>query len=195
MFENLFKRKTFLNQKAPSFLKKLGGDILFIKNIPAKEATYGVFPNFDRRIKDALADMGIFSLYSHQNEAFSLALSGRDIVVVTPTASGKTFCYNLPVIETMLRDEKARALYLFPSKALAQDQISELHKISSAMCFDIKPFTYDGDTSAQNRRAARETGRILITNPDMLSVGTLPHHEYCADFYRNLKFNYHSKNI
>ncbi len=188
MFEKLFTEKIFLNKKAPSFLKKLGGDILFIKNIPAKEAKYGVFPNFDRRIKDALTEMGIVSLYSHQNEAFSLALSGKDIVIVTPTASGKTFCYNLPVIETMLRDEKARALYLFPSKALAQDQMSELRKISSAMCFDIKPFTYDGDTSAQKRRAARETGRILITNPDMLSVGILPHHEYWADFFRNLKF-------
>ncbi len=188
IFKNFFAGKNSHSKDVTRFLRELGGDISLIKNFPPAEAKYGDFSDFNRRIKDALSDMGIASLYSHQSKASSLALSGKDIVVVTPTSSGKTLCYNLPVIETMLKDENSHALYLFPSKALAQDQMAELSEFSSAMCFDVHPFTYDGDTSPKNRRDARERGRIIITNPDMLSVGILPHHESWGNFFRNLKY-------
>jgi DEAD/DEAH box helicase domain-containing protein len=117
-----------------------------------------------------------------------MALAGKACVVVTPTASGKTLCYNVPVVDAILRDHSARALYLFPTKALAQDQLDELQGLINAMGADIRTFTYDGDTSAEARRAVRQAGHIVLTNPDMLHTGILPHHTKWRHLFENLQF-------
>jgi DEAD/DEAH box helicase domain-containing protein len=109
-------------------------------------------------------------------------------VVVTPTASGKTLCYNLPVLQTLLDDPEARALYLFPTKALAQDQMQELHGLITALEADIRTFTYDGDTPGDARRKIREAGHVVVTNPDMLHTGILPHHTKWMKLFENLRY-------
>ena len=111
---------------------------------------------------------GITRLYSHQAEAVEAVLAGHNVVVVTPTASGKTLCYNLPVLDRTLKDRNTRALYLFPTKALAQDQLSELYGLIQKLDVDIKTYTFDGDTPHTARRLVRSAGHIVITNPDML---------------------------
>ncbi len=142
----------------------------------------------DPRIAQALACRGIKSLYSHQAEALEAGLAGEDVVVVTPTASGKTLCYNLPVLQSLLDDPEARALYLFPTKALAQDQLDELHGLIGAIGVGLKTFTYDGDTPGDARRAVRAAGHVVITNPDMLHTGILPHHTKWMKLFENLRF-------
>ena len=133
--------------------------------LPARQARYAGFPDsLDTRLGQALAARGITRLYTHQAEATSLALAGKDLVVVTPTASGKTACYNLPVLQAMLKDPEARALYLFPTKALAQDQLAELHGLVGEMKVDLKTYTYDGDTPVSARQAIRQAGHIVVTN-------------------------------
>jgi DEAD/DEAH box helicase domain-containing protein len=131
---------------------------------------------------------GIEQLFSHQGAAAELARSGKNFVVVTPTASGKTLCYNLPVLNAILEDADTRALYLFPTKALAQDQLSELHDLSTRRddCFGV--FTYDGDTPSDARKAVRERGHVILTNPDMLHTGILPHHTKWTRVFENLKY-------
>lgn len=120
-------------------------------------------------------------------KAFDLAATGKDICVVTPTASGKTMCYNLPVLNAILKNNDARALYLFPTKALSADQVSELYELIEAMDVDVKTFTYDGDTPAAARRQVRQAGHIVVTNPDMLHSGILPHHTKWVKLFENLK--------
>ena len=143
----------------------------------------------DRRLIDALARRGIDRLYTHQAESLAAVLRRENIVVVTPTASGKTLCYNLPVLQTILDDPEARALYLFPTKALAQDQMQELHALVSATSgADIRTFTYDGDTPADARRKVREAGHVVVTNPDMLHTGILPHHTKWVKLFENLRY-------
>ena len=173
---------------------KLKEDREFMKNvecwkeIPAKSAEYEDFPQgVNPRIIKALSDKGVHKLYSHQADAIKLVLEKENVAVVTPTASGKTLCYNIPVLNTILDDPSARALYLFPTKALAQDQMSELHELCELMEVDIKSFTYDGDTPANARKAVRQAGNIIITNPDMLHSGILPQHTKWVDFFENLK--------
>ncbi|HVH64968.1 MAG TPA: DEAD/DEAH box helicase, partial [Candidatus Acidoferrum sp.] len=145
--------------------------------IPARQARFATFPDgLDIRLAQALAARGVTRLYTHQAEAANLALTGKDLVVVTPTASGKTACYNLPVLQSMLKDKEARALYLFPTKALAQDQLAELHGMVGELKVDLKTYTYDGDTPVSARQAIRQAGHIVVTNPDMLHTGVLPHH-------------------
>src|SRR5207249_343221 len=140
--------------------------------LPARQARYAGFPDsLDTRLAQALAARGINRLYTHQAQATNLALTGKDLVVVTPTASGKTACYNLPVLQAMLRDPEARALYLFPTKALAQDQLAELHGLVGELKVDLKSYTYDGDTPVSARQAIRQAGHIVVTNPDMLHTG------------------------
>ena len=157
--------------------------------IQARTARFANFPpGLDQRIATALAGRGITRLYTHQAEAVSLALQGRDAVVVTPTASGKTLCYNLPVLQSILAEPDARALYLFPTKALAQDQLSELHGLVSGIGADIKTYTYDGDTPVSARQAIRQAGHIVVTNPDMLHTGVLPHHTRWVKLFANLKY-------
>src|SRR5260370_1744161 len=127
-------------------------------------------------LSEAYHAKGIQELYSHQAVTAKLVHEGKDVVVVTPTASGKTLCYNLPVINAVLENPDTRALYLFPTKALAQDQLAELHDLSKRLndCFGV--FTYDWDTPSYARNTIRERGHIVLTNPDMLHTGILPHH-------------------
>ena len=127
-------------------------------------------------------------LYSHQRRALDLAQAGKDFVVITPTASGKTMCYNLPVLSEILRDNESRALYLFPTKALSSDQVAELYEIIKAMDAPIKAFTFDGDTPVSARKAIRQAGHIVVTNPDMLHAGILPHHTKWVKLFENLKY-------
>ncbi len=131
---------------------------------------------------------GISELYSHQAAAVRLAADGEPFVVVTPTASGKTLCYNLPVLDAMLRDPQARALYLFPTKALSQDQMHEVHGVVTDLDADIKTYTFDGDTPAPARKAIRSSGHIVVTNPDMLHQGILPHHTLWVKLFENLRY-------
>jgi len=157
--------------------------------LPEREAVYEDFPDcIDIRIREALAGRGIHRLYSHQAEAIKAVNNGESVVVVTPTASGKTMCYNLPVLNSILKDDSSRALFLFPTKALSQDQTSELHEIITAAGIDIKTYTYDGDTPQSARKAIRHAGHIVVTNPDMLHSGILPHHTKWTKLFENLKY-------
>src|SRR5512137_2294234 len=160
-----------------------------VERIPARGASWAPIPgDLDPALARALASRGTTRLYSHQARAYGLARSGRDFVVVTPTASGKTLCYNLPVVQTLLEEPASRALYLFPTKALSQDQQSELNEVALGGDLPIKVFTYDGDTPDSLRVAARDTGRIVISNPDMLHSGVLPNHSKWIHFFSNLRY-------
>jgi len=164
-----------------------------VHHLPATEAEYRPLPEaVDPRLGRALAARGITQIYSHQAEAIEHALAGRNVVVVTPTASGKTLCYNAPVLSTILQDRSSRALYLFPTKALAQDQLAELHQMAQLVgaegADDIGVFTYDGDTPQDARRAIRTRAHVVLSNPDMLHAGILPHHPRWAKLFENLRF-------
>ncbi len=168
---------------------QLKGSFTAWRELPALEARYGDFPaGFDSRLAGAMEAHGIKRLYTHQAEAVEAALAGKDVVVVTPTASGKTLCYNLPVLQTILINPDARALYLFPTKALSQDQMEELHGLITTLGADIKTFTYDGDTPGEARRKIREAGHVVVTNPDMLHTGILPHHTKWVKLFENLRY-------
>jgi DEAD/DEAH box helicase domain-containing protein len=157
--------------------------------IPPRPGVYVPIPSgLDARLADALRATGIQRLYSHQAEAFEVAQSGRHLVVVTPTASGKTLCYNLPVLNNLLSEPEARALYLFPTKALSMDQVDELQTLTRALQTDIKAYTYDGDTPGAARRAIRTAGHIVVTNPDMLHAAILPHHTKWLRLFENLRY-------
>ncbi len=157
--------------------------------IPAREARFEEIPDtVDPRIHDALVRKGRPKLYSHQADALKAAASGKDFVVVTPTASGKTMCYNIPVLDAILKDDAARAIFLFPTKALSQDQTSELHELVTEAGVDVKTYTYDGDTPQSARKVIRQAGHIVVTNPDMLHSGILPHHTKWTRLFENLKF-------
>lgn len=139
-------------------------------------------------LRSALSSRGIEQLYTHQKSAYEKIIEGKSIVAVTPTASGKTLCYNLPVLQTILENPNARALYMFPTKALAQDQKSEINEIIQAAGVDINSYTYDGDTPANIRQKVRKAGHVVITNPDMLHSAILPHHTKWVSLFENLKF-------
>lgn len=157
--------------------------------IPERPAVWADFPSWlDRRLVAALAARGITRLYSHQAEALEAVHAGRSTVVVTPTASGKTLCYNLPVLNEIAARPEARALYLFPTKALAADQMQEVVDLTSRLGLDIGTFTYDGDTPPSARRALRSAGHIVVTNPDMLHAGILPHHTRWVKLFENLAY-------
>ena len=159
------------------------------ERIPARAPEYAPFPGWlDERIARSLRARGIDALYSHQAAALEATHAGKNIVVVTPTASGKTLCYDLPVLDAVARDPSARALYLFPTKALAQDQLAELERLSTDMAIDLKTHTYDGDTPPQARAAIRSAGHVVITNPDMLHTGILPHHTKWVKLFENLRY-------
>jgi len=157
--------------------------------MPAREAKYADMPpELHPGIREALEQKGIRRLYVHQREAFDAAAAGRHFVVVTPTASGKTLCYNLPVLQSLLLDPSGRALYLFPTKALAQDQVAELQELVDRMDADLKTHTYDGDTPPAVRQTIRHAGHVVVTNPDMLHAAILPHHTKWVKLFENLKF-------
>lgn len=164
-------------------------NVVFWRTLPAMPGNYVPFPEaMDARIKAVLQKRGVAGLYSHQVAAYETVSSGKNIVVVTPTASGKTFCYNLPVLDAIAKDSRHRALYVFPTKALAQDQLAELYDFITQLELDIKTFTFDGDTPQNARRAVRAAGHIVVTNADMLHAGILPHHTKWIKLFENLKF-------
>jgi len=157
--------------------------------IPPREAVYAEFlEEIDPKIKSVLEKRGIKKLYSHQAIALENIFSGKNVVIVTPTASGKTLCYNLPVINKILNEPESRALYLFPTKALSQDQVAELHQLITDLDCDVKTYTFDGDTPRSARIAIRTAGHVVVTNPDMLHTGILPHHTRWIKLFENLKF-------
>ena len=168
-----------------------------VRRLPAIEAAYAPFPSgIDPRLRAAFASRGVTQLYTHQAEAFEHVLGGRHVVVTTPTASGKTLCYNLPVLDRILKNPATRALYLFPTKALAQDQMAELHELTTALRKiggeaggePIGVHTYDGDTPQDARRTIRTRAHIVLSNPDMVHSGILPHHPRWAKLFENLQF-------
>ncbi len=156
---------------------------------PAREATWADFPEgVPARLRQVLEARGIRRLYSHQAEVFSEVAAGRHVTVVTPTASGKTLCYNMPVLTRILAEPEARALYLFPTKALSQDQVAELMGVIGTLDANIGTYTFDGDTPSEVRRKVRQAGHIVVTNPDMLHAGILPHHTKWIKLFENLKY-------
>ncbi|HVL67430.1 MAG TPA: DEAD/DEAH box helicase [Vicinamibacterales bacterium] len=164
-----------------------------VHRMPAVAAAYGPYPEgTDERLVAALRSRGIAQLYTHQAEAFAHVLAGRNVVTVTPTASGKTLCYNAPVLNAILQDPSTRALYLFPTKALAQDQLAELHALAKVVEANEGPqvgvFTYDGDTPSDARRAIRGKAHVVLSNPDMVHSGILPHHPRWAKLFENLRY-------
>jgi len=164
-----------------------------VRRIPAAAAEFAPYPaGTDERLTAALSARGISQLYTHQAQAFAHVLERRNVVTVTPTASGKTLCYNAPVLNAILQDQSTRALYLFPTKALAQDQLAELHALSGLVTrgtdVQIGVFTYDGDTPSDARRAIRGKAHVVLSNPDMLHSGILPHHPRWAKLFENLRY-------
>ncbi len=166
-----------------------GDSIAALKQIPAKGAEYREYPEaVHPSLKKALQGKGFEKLYTHQRSSWDALAEGKNIVVVTPTASGKTLCYNLPILDAIMKDDSTRALYLFPTKALSQDQRSELEETCAALPSGVGIFTYDGDTPQDARKAIRSKGHIVLTNPDMLHAGILPHHTKWIRLFENLKY-------
>lgn len=160
-----------------------------VRRIPAREPDYTDLPDsIPDPLREALAARGITRLFSHQAEAFHAVEAGKNVVIVTPTASGKTLCYNLPVLQRVIEDPCARCMYLFPTKALAEDQLHEFQSLVDAMSSEIRAYTYDGDTPQDARKAIRERANVVLTNPDMLHSGILPHHTKWAKALENLRY-------
>jgi DEAD/DEAH box helicase domain-containing protein len=165
------------------------GEITAWIQLPAREGQFADFPDsLDPVLVQALHSRKVRRLYSHQEAAFRLVGEGKNIVIVTPTASGKTLCYNLPVLQAMHANPESRAIYLFPTKALAQDQMAELQEFIALAGLKVGVHTYDGDTPADMRRRIREQAQIILTNPDMLHTAILPHHPKWAQVFRNLRY-------
>ncbi len=169
------------------------GHVTAIRRMEPVAAQVAPFPAaLDGRLKHALESRGISELYTHQAEAIDHALAGRNAVIITPTASGKTLCYNAPVLHAILQDPSSRALYLFPTKALAQDQLAELQALCEHIADDtgeqVGVYTYDGDTPQDARRSIRSRAHIVLSNPDMVHSGILPHHPKWAKLFENLKY-------
>ncbi|MGE7666012.1 DEAD/DEAH box helicase [Ureibacillus composti] len=169
--------------------EELKQSIVHWQTLEGRPAQYAPFPKqLHPSIKKALQSRGIEQLYTHQRDAFDHALNGQSFTAVTPTASGKSYCYHLPVLQKILEDSSSRALYLFPTKALAQDQKSDLNNLIEEMDEEILSYTYDGDTAPAIRQKIRKAGHIVITNPDMLHSGILPHHTKWVSLFENLKY-------
>jgi DEAD/DEAH box helicase domain-containing protein len=160
-----------------------------VRQVPAREAKFRAVPGWvTSALSGAYRAKGIQELYAHQALTAELVHDGKNVVVVTPTASGKTLCYNLPVLNAVLENADTRALYLFPTKALAHDQLAELHDLSQRLDDRFGVFTYDGDTPSDARKAIRERGHVVLTNPDMLHTGILPHHTKWMRLFENLRY-------
>ena len=157
--------------------------------LPPRAADYATFPAWlDPRIVAGLGQRGIARPYTHQAEAIEIAHRGQDVVIVTPTASGKSLCYTLPILQAIADDPAARALLLFPTKALGQDQVSEFGELTAAAGLSISTSTYDGDTPAPIRSAIRAAGQVVVTNPDMLHSAILPHHTKWFQLFEQLRY-------
>src|SRR5215472_4458568 len=166
------------------------GEILTaVRQYPAREAQWASFPEWlNEDVRAAYKAKGIQQLYSHQAAAAQAVHAGKNLVIVTPTASGKTLCYNLPVLNSILENPDCRALYLYPTKALAQDQLAELYDLNQRLENRFGVFTYDGDTPSDARKSIRKKGHIVLTNPDMLHTGILPHHTRWTRLFENLRY-------
>ncbi|MCC6964646.1 MAG: DEAD/DEAH box helicase [candidate division Zixibacteria bacterium] len=176
-------------------LDQLRSDRSFMDNItqwqvvPPRAGEYVDFPaSVPANLRAVLEKRGIHRLYSHQAQVYEYARNGKHVTVVTPTASGKTLSYNLPILSRMIAEPETRALYLFPTKALSQDQMVELQQVIDALGIEINTYTFDGDTPAEVRRKVRKAGHIVVTNPDMLHSGVLPHHTKWIKLFENLKY-------
>ncbi len=157
--------------------------------LPEREAQVVDVPAWlDKRLVRALHAQGIERLYTHQSEAIENLREGRDIVVVTPTASGKSLCFNLPVLQAVAQDPAARALYLFPTKALSQDQLAAFRDLATAADIDVQAGVYDGDTPGPIRTNIRSAGQVVVTNPDMLHSAILPHHTKWFQLFEQLRY-------
>jgi len=172
--------------------RRYAGQVVHVEEIPARQPVHGALSQpLPGQLEEALTRLGITQLYSHQASAIERIRGREHTVIVTSTASGKTLCYNLPVLETLLSDPQAKALYLFPTKALAQDQVrglrrlADLHPELDAL---VRCGTYDGDTPAATRRKLRNEGNIILSNPDMLHQGILPYHSRWGSFFSDLKY-------
>jgi DEAD/DEAH box helicase domain-containing protein len=165
-----------------------GPHITAVRSFEARPAVFAPFPSsLDPRLVESLRSRGVQQLYSHQARAFEVVSKGENLVVVTPTASGKTLCYNLPVLQALVQQPDSRVLYLFPTKALAQDQLAELGELAKTLP-DMRMFTYDGDTPQDARRSVRARANLVLTNPDMLHSGILPHHTKWVNLFQNLRY-------
>ena len=165
-----------------------GERITAARHYPARQAHWADFPAWVHAdVVAAYAAKGIRRLYTHQAAAAEAIHSGKNVVTVTPTASGKTLCYNLAVLHAVLENPDTRALYLFPTKALAQDQLAELYDLNQRLEHRFGVFTYDGDTPSDARKTIREKAHIVLTNPDMLHTGILPHHTRWTRLFENLR--------
>src|SRR2546422_7227516 len=165
------------------------GEVTLDHVIPGAAAQLAPLPaDLRPELSAALASRGIQRLYTHQAASYNAVRNGKHLVVVTPTASGKTLCYNLPVLQRLLEDPDRRALYLFPTKALAQDQLADLSALKHGLPIDVRIDTYDGDTAPGRRTAIREAGHVVMTNPDMLHTGILPHHTRWRRLFSTLEF-------
>ena len=176
-------------------LDRLAEDQAFTKNVrawvtqPVQHAHFCDVPEtFSASLKRVLSSRGIRQLYHHQRRAIDAVLAGDSVTISTPTASGKSLCYTLPILERTLREPESRALLIFPTKALAQDQRAEFQSWVDALEAPIGTYTYDGDTSAVVRRTIRSAGHVVLTNPDMLHTGILPHHTKWVKLFENLKY-------
>ena len=160
--------------------------IVAVSHEAARPAEFCDLPvSLDGRIRQALMRQGIERLYSHQAEAFAVAARGNHIVITTASASGKSLCFNLPVLNSLARNDKARALFLYPTKALTQDQVRKLQALKLPFA---RPGVYDGDTPSDHRPAIRKRSNIILTNPDMLHLAILPHRDNWEDFFFNLEY-------
>jgi DEAD/DEAH box helicase domain-containing protein len=180
------REKSFTGHKHGSALATHGG-VTAAKHFPARPAQFAPFPpSIPPRLQEILKTRGIENLFTHQARSIEIANEGRNLVVVTPTASGKTFCYNLPILSALVQNPEAHALYLFPTKALAQDQLVELNRWTEKLGDEVRTFTYDGDTPQDARKAIRARANLVLTNPDMLHAGILPHHTKWERMFQNL---------
>src|SRR5947209_454910 len=163
-----------------------GEELAHLGSEPAREARAAALPDeLHAKVREALAAQGIGSLYAHQAEAWDAAALGENLIVTTGTASGKTLAFNLPVLDALAREPKQRALYLYPTKALAQDQLRSLGAFRLPR---LRAAIYDGDTETDRRWQVRKWANLVLTNPDMLHVGVLPHHDRWGDVLSNLRY-------
>lgn len=176
------------DQLARQLTRRYGDRITGSFVLPGREGQFAPLPgDMPPALADALRSRGIHQLYAHQAQAWNATAAGEHVVIATPTASGKSLCYTLPVISAAIR-QQAKALYLFPTKALAQDQVAELLELNQAGALGVKAFTFDGDTPGDARQAIRLHGDIVVSNPDMLHQAILPHHTKWAQFFENLRY-------
>src|ERR687898_2376931 len=173
--------KSFLAGMSRRAVESLGDTVA---SLPPREATLVKLPDLQPELSEALRKMGASRLYSHQLEAYERVRAGENVVVATATASGKSLCYKIPAFQNALSRASRRAVFLYPTKALAQDQLG---KIEAFGLRGVNPATYDGDTAHALRADIRRRSNILLTNPDMLNIGILPNHEVWGDFLRNLE--------